>query len=158
LIKTSLQKCKQCNEPLRFDEKSIRYENDWFHIGCFIIKTKKSQEKSPQKHPLLNIKIIYELDTSQDKTSKTVPQHIEPACPYCKKPMKFEEKTQRYKNIWFQELITELWKIITSVMTVMKDFPSCLLSFSVSNAIINSNWKKQVGRLVLATNPKPNLF
>ena len=22
-------------------------------------------------------------------------------CPYCKKPMKFEEKTQRYKNIWF---------------------------------------------------------
>jgi len=100
LNKTLLQKCGQCNEPIRFDEKSIRYENDWFHVECFIIKTKKSKQKPPQRHPLLNLKIVYELDESKAETPKIVPQH-EPACPYCKKPMKFEEKTQRYKNIWF---------------------------------------------------------
>lgn len=120
--KTLLQKCGQCNEPLRFDEKSIRYENDWFHPECFIIKTKKSKEKSPQKHPLLNLRIVYELDKSKDETPKIVSQH-EHECPYCKKPMKFEEKTQRYKNIWFhydcvksqliQETVAEPTKIPT---------------------------------------------
>jgi len=95
-----LQKCGQCNEPIRFDEKSVRYENDWFHQECFIIKTKKLKQKLPQKHPLLNLKIIYELDKSKCEAPKIVPQH-ELTCPYCKKPMKFEEKTQRYKNIWF---------------------------------------------------------
>jgi len=53
LNKISMQKCGQCNEPLRFNEKSIRYENDWFHIGCFIAKTKKSKEKKKTKLVLI---------------------------------------------------------------------------------------------------------
>lgn len=48
LTNHSLVKCSFCNDVLRLEQRSIRYQNQWFHEDCFKKKT-ISVEKSDQK-------------------------------------------------------------------------------------------------------------
>lgn len=45
-----LTKCHKCNEELLLDQKSIRYENKWFHVICF--KQTLEPKKKPQDSQL----------------------------------------------------------------------------------------------------------
>lgn len=48
-----LVKCHKCNEELRLDQKSIRYDNKWFHVDCF------KQTLEPKKKPKIESPQLY---------------------------------------------------------------------------------------------------
>ncbi len=53
LINYRLATCSICNEDLRLDQKSIRYQNRWFHANCFesMLQKPKPEEKTMSQRP-----------------------------------------------------------------------------------------------------------
>lgn len=53
LVNYRLAKCSICNEDLRLDQKSIRYQNRWFHANCFesMLQKPKPKEKLMLQRP-----------------------------------------------------------------------------------------------------------
>lgn len=70
-----LPKCSSCNEELRLDQKSIRYQNKWFHAVCFKSSLQKKQELTTvQQKPIRQKELIYKTKIISENTYRPV-QH-----------------------------------------------------------------------------------
>lgn len=70
-----LPKCSSCNEELRLDQKSIRYQNKWFHAVCFKSLLQKKQELTTvQQKPIQKKELIYKTKIIFENTYRPV-QH-----------------------------------------------------------------------------------
>jgi hypothetical protein len=72
LTNYALTKCVFCNAELRLDQKSIRYQNQWFHEECFrqklAIPTKPVPKNGPQKQDPLPKPTVYRVTILSEKT------------------------------------------------------------------------------------------
>ena len=75
LTNYALAKCSFCNVELRLDQKSIRFENQWFHEICFKDKLSisiKSDPKSAQQKQVSSMRSnIYKVTVVSQKTYST---------------------------------------------------------------------------------------
>lgn len=81
LTNYSLVKCSFCNDELRLEQKSIRYESQWFHENCFKqklapIPKKPEQKITPSKVTVYKATVLSEQTHRPNKktdTSKPIP-------------------------------------------------------------------------------------
>ena len=71
-----LAKCVHCNGELRLEQKSIRYENQWFHAECFgvVIEPKKKSIPLPKKESPYRVKVLSESVHAIQKPVKPIHQ------------------------------------------------------------------------------------
>lgn len=102
-----IEKCTWCDEELRLEQKTVRYQNKWFHVNCFkqtLEPPHKQQANVIRLHENYTKKeaiIHYDKPTAKIITipvSKKTPTH---SCFSCNLILNPEEKTIQHENNWF---------------------------------------------------------
>ena len=76
MINYHLTKCVKCNHDLRLEQKSIRYQNKWFHADCFKTTLQKSEQESvlaERQHSYMKKEKIYKTRIISEKVYR--PKH-----------------------------------------------------------------------------------
>jgi len=81
----SLLECAYCNNEMLFEEKSLRYNHQWYHAQCL--------------NPFKTIEAIKERKEKYRK-EKVIPESLL-KCIFCKKEILFEEMAIRYRHKWY---------------------------------------------------------
>jgi cellulose synthase/poly-beta-1,6-N-acetylglucosamine synthase-like glycosyltransferase len=118
LVNYRLAKCSKCNDELKLDQKSIRYQNKWFHANCF-----KSTLQKTELAPKLIRQAAHEKNEKIYKTNVISERIYRPPLKRSEIP---PQSTQSHASLEMLEKVTAELKVLKQVTSKPVEQPKPL--------------------------------